>query len=203
MKAQPGEFRPEPELRKLYYTYLLAVFVAGFLSWQVPVLLFAPLNVKMMTGIFFSLPILILFIFADLWIGRFYSTITYGMNANEITWRRGVWFRNTGIVPYNRITNIDITQGPVSRRLGIGSLKIQTAGYSAPSGRSSEIRIDGIRDFEGLREAIMSHVRGRAPMAVETYARQSGLSGPSAPADSTVLSELVRIRKLLEKAGKR
>ncbi|MEM2082887.1 MAG: PH domain-containing protein [Nitrososphaerota archaeon] len=32
----------------------------------------------------------------------------YKLTEDEIIWKRGVWFKSTGIVPYNRITNIDV-----------------------------------------------------------------------------------------------
>ena len=98
-----------------------------------------------------------------------------------------------GVVPYNRITNIDIKQGPISRNLGIASLKIQTAGYSAASssGTFSEIKIDGMEKYLVVRDIIMEFVRGKKPIAVETY-EESNLY-------NKVLEELVKIRKLLEK----
>ncbi len=193
MKARMGEdFRPAPQFMTLNYIYTLAAFVLGFLSWQVPLIMFAPSSVVFMVGLFISLPILIIFLFAMYWIPKFYKSMNYKLTKDEMTWRRGVWFKNTGIVPYNRITNIDISQGPVSRALGIAALKIQTAGYSGQTTRTSEIRIEGVRGFEEMREFIMDLVRGRKGVAVETY--ESGSSDP-------VLRELVRIRKLLEKGG--
>ncbi len=116
----------------------------------------------------------------------------YKLTDNEVVWRRGVWFKNTGIVPYNRITNIDIAQGPISRMLGIASLKIQTASYSAPSGGKAEIKIEGLGQFEELRELIMGFVRGKKPVAVETYEEDI---------NSKILDELVKIRKSLEKSS--
>ncbi|MGQ9781071.1 MAG: PH domain-containing protein [Nitrososphaeria archaeon] len=71
-------------------------------------------------------------------------------------------------MPYNSITNIDVTQGPLSRSLRIASLKIQTAGYSAQKA-SAEIKIEGVEDYEALRDTIMGHVKGEKPQAVETF----------------------------------
>jgi membrane protein YdbS with pleckstrin-like domain len=122
--------------------------------------------------------------------------VLYKLTNSEIVWRRGVWFKKTGIVPYNRITNVDTNQGPISRMLEIASLKVQTAGYSAPSGKFgglAEIRIDGIEQFEELRELIMEFVRGKKPVAVETYEEENN--------DLKILNELVKIRELLEKSS--
>ena len=82
--------------------------------------------------------------------------------------------------------------------LGIASFKIQTAGYSGPSGgfgRPAEIKIEGIEQFEELREFIMEFVRGKKPVAVETYEEER--------IDLKILNELVKIRKLLEKPSEK
>jgi len=79
--------------------------------------------------------------------------------------------------------------------LRIALLKIQTAGYSAPShgyGGLAEIRINGIEEFENLRELIMRNIRDRKPIAVETYAEEN--------INLKILNEVIKIRELLEKA---
>jgi len=191
LKIKIGEeFKPAPQFKKLYYIYSVLVILFGVLTWYIPVLLLAPLKVTL--GI--SLPMLAILIFLAYWIPKYYDTMVYKLTENEIVWRRGVWFKNTGIVPYNRITNIDITQGPISRKLGIAALKIQTAGYSGQKARA-EIRIEGIEQFEELRELIMGFVKGKRPMAVETYEEEN--------IDLKILNELVKIRKLLEKSSEK
>jgi len=140
------EFKPASQLKKLYYSYMFIVIVFFILLFQAPILLFAPPLAGFIVTLFISVPILIIFIFTGFWIPKYYGTIFYKFTRNEIFWRRGVWFRATGIVPYNRITNIDISQGPISRSFGISSLRIQTAGYSVGTKASAEIRLDGIRN---------------------------------------------------------
>jgi membrane protein YdbS with pleckstrin-like domain len=134
-------------------------------------------------------------IFVLIWSRLYYISVVYHLNDTEMTWKRGVWFRKTGIVPYNRITNVDIVQGPVMRMFGISNLKIETAGGNA--GKSSaEIQLEGIADPEPLRAMIMDFVRGNAPSPAATgvdFGRRS------APADmQALLAEVTAIRKLLE-----
>ncbi len=186
------EFRAALAYKTYYYTSLVAILLFFFFSWYIPVLIFAPMEITAIITIFLGIPILLITLLTLYWIPKYYDTLKYKLTQNEMVWRRGVWFRKTGIVPYNRITNIDIEQGPVSRSLGIGSLKIQTAGYSGAAGGTghpAEIRIEGVVHFEELRETIMRFVRGQKPIgAVGTY-----------ESESTVIGELVKIRKLLEK----
>ena len=158
------EFKPSPKLMKLYFTYYLFTIIIGFLPWYIPTVILAP----PVASVPISLVFIPMIIFAGAWIPKYYNSIAYKLTEHEIIWRRGVWFKYTGIVPYNRITNIDIAQGPISRRLGIASLKIQTAGYSAGKARA-ELRLDGIERFEELRDLIMSFVKKRKPAAVEVF----------------------------------
>ena len=177
------DFRPSVALKKYYYVTLLVISL--IIIWVPIFTLFVPV-----VFLFIGLPIIVIILFAFYWIPKYYETMIYNLTATELTWRRGVWFKNTGIVPYNRITNIDISQGPVSRAFGISSLKIQTAGYSAPNARSSEIKIDGVEKPEEMRQYILSYIKGKKPVAVETYDKDE---------KSDELRELIKIRKLLEK----
>ncbi|UCC92056.1 MAG: PH domain-containing protein [Candidatus Aenigmatarchaeota archaeon] len=180
------DFRPAVQLRRLYFIYLFMVFSVFFVFIILPALVFVP-----PVGVVIFVILVIIFSPVAYWITLYYPTIVYRLTGDEMTWRRGVWFKKTGVVPYNRITNVDIEQGPISRKFGIAAIKIQTAGYSGPNTRSSEIKIEGMENFEELRETIMGLVRGKKPVAVETYDEEV--------AGSDVLKELVRIRKLLEK----
>ena len=189
------DFRPSPQLKKLYYIDMFLVLCLAILSWYLPISFFAPRVVVIAITLVVLVPLAPIVMLTVYWIPKYYGTIIYRLTDKEMVWRRGVWFKNTGIVPYNRITNVDIAQGPISRRLGIASLKIQTAGYSATSAARSEIRIDGMEDFEGVRELIMGFVRGKKPVAVETYEGDD--------VDSRILKELVKIRRLLERPSRK
>ncbi len=178
------DFKPSPQFKKRYYIYLLLTVILIILPGYLIILIFAPFEITfVVTAI-----ILAIILFLAYWVPEYYDSMTYRLNENEIVWHRGVWFKNTGIVPYSRITNVDITQGPISRRLGIADLRIQTAGYSGQP--QAEIRIEGIENFEELRDLIMSFVKGRATVAEETYEKED--------INLKILDELIKIRKLLE-----
>jgi hypothetical protein len=194
------EFHPSPQFRKLYYIYLLLVIIIAFLPWYLPMtvalILYASNTVSFLVITIITLILLVPVLIALYWIPRYYRSIRYNLTNSEIEWRRGVWFKKTGIVPYNRITNVDISQGPISRALGIAALKIQTAGYSVPSGGmggTAEIKLEGIEQYDELQELIMSHVRGKRPVAIETYEEED--------IQVKMLEELENIRKLLEKSS--
>jgi membrane protein YdbS with pleckstrin-like domain len=131
-----------------------------------------------------------------IWARLYYDSMWYELHDDEMRWKRGVIFRRTGIVPYNRVTNIDIKQGPVMRPLGISTVSIQTAGYSGKG--VPEISIEGIVHAEELRELIRTMVRvcsggdgtGSGGTVTPQTLKPAGLQ--------QVLDEMRAIRALLE-----
>jgi Uncharacterized conserved protein len=131
------------------------------------------------------------------WVTLYYRSMWYELREDEISWKRGVWFRKTGIVPYNRITNMDIRQGPVMRALQIATLSIQTAGYSGQA--VPEIRIEAMVYAEELRELIRYRVRstGKEGDGTGTGVHPQVSGSPSI--HEQMLEELREIHALLEK----
>ena len=136
------------------------------------------------------------------WTRLYYDTMVYELHDDEMRWRRGVWFRTTGIVPFNRITNLDLRQGPVMRWLGISTISVQTAGYSGQS--VPEIRIEAIEHAEELRELLRAAVRTCSAAGDGTgsggQASRPVADTPFATTGTSmlILDELKKIRVLLE-----
>lgn len=134
------------------------------------------------------------------WVRLYYESMWYELREDEMSWKRGVWFRTTGIVPFNRITNLDVKQGPVMRALGISTLAVQTAGYSGQA--VPEIRIEGMENAEELREIIRSLVRQTSSRGDGTGESGAPLSSVPVSADQRIIDELVKIRLILEQQKK-
>ncbi|MDH5459896.1 MAG: PH domain-containing protein [Candidatus Bathyarchaeota archaeon] len=196
------EYGADRELKKLYLVYLGIVLVGGFLWWLTPVVIFVMLSLEMWIGVMVALssfvPLLIVVGFVLYWVPKFYSSITYLLEDDKITVTKGVWWKTKSFVPYNRITNINIYQGPISRRFGLGKLSIQTAGFSGTSSsgaRVAEAVIFGIKNFEEIKDIIIKFVRGMKPEAIEAEAEVK----PSKDINQQILAELRKIRKAIEK----
>jgi len=196
-------FRPSPAFIPWFIIDFL-LFVALMLACTVlPILFSGAMDLFAAMAILGGL-VLITIIFV-VWTRLYYDTMLYELHDDELRWRRGVWFRTTGIVPYNRITNLDLRQGPVMRWLGISTISVQTAGYSGQA--VPEIRIEAIEQAEELRELLRASVR-----ACSAAGDGTGTSGQAPrPADTPVatigtsmlmLDELKKIRVLLEQQRK-
>ena len=180
------------------------IFVAFIAACTVlPVLLASEMDpfivASMVAGL---IAIVIVFV---VWTRLYYDTMAYELHDDELRWRRGVWFRTTGIVPYNRITNLDLRQGPVMRWLKISTISVQTAGYSGQA--VPEIRIEAIEQAEELREILRASVRacsGRSDGTGTGMAASQPADVPFATTGTSmlILDELKRIRVLLEQQKK-
>jgi len=198
--AVEREFGPSAGLKKLYQIYLTVVMCGGFAWWVIPGLLLAFLY-DVWIGVVVSLstivPLILIAAVALCWIPRFHASIKYILGKDEITVTRGVWWTTKSVVPYNRITNISIYQGPISRSLRPGKLAIQTAGFSGVSSsghKTAEAELIGISNFEEIKDHIMNVVKGMQPQAVEAEAETRS----SRDLNEQVLEELRRIRKAVE-----
>jgi len=194
------EFGADSELKSLYRAYALIVVVACFLLWILPLeVALMVLGESLAAGIValaVLLPVVVVFLVALYWIPRFHSSIKYVLEEDGIVVTRGVWWKMKSVVPYNRITNVNIYQGPISRHYGIGRLAIQTAGFSGVNSsghKTAEADIIGIRNFEETKDTVMSFVKGTKPISVEAGAE------PVKDINREILEELRRIRKAAEK----
>jgi len=194
------EFGADLDLKRLYLVYLGIVLLGGFLWWLIPVVIFVVISFETWIGIVVALssfvPLLIAAAVTIYWISRFHSSIAYVLDDDEITVTRGVWWKTKSFVPYNRITNINIYQGPISRRFGLGKISIQTAGFSGTSSSGAKVAeavIFGVKNFEEIKDIIINFVKGLRPQAIEAEAE------PTKGINQQILTELRKIRRVLEK----
>lgn len=196
------QIRPHPNLKKLYYAYL-AIATIIFLAWILPAtaaaFIFLPFNSALIVAASLLVPLFFSIVFIWYWTTRYYASISYTLTDNEIVVHKGVWWKKKSYVPYNRITNINIIQGPISRRFQLGTVLIQTAGFSGAAGsagaRPAEAVIFGVKNFEEIKDKVMNFVREIRPVAVEARAEALAPKG----INRQILAELKKISKALEK----
>jgi hypothetical protein len=184
------EFTADPALKVYYLSFGLLLVAVLVLPWFIPVLVFAP-GEEVRYAIYSALAmVLIILLPLMIWIPLYYTRLVYGISEDEVLWSRGVLFRRTSIVPYTKITNVDIVQGPLMRAFGIYGLHVQTAGYSGQQSGRSEISIMGVKYHQRLRGLIMENVR-----------KVKGGVLPPRPlaTEELMLEELRKIRELLER----
>jgi membrane protein YdbS with pleckstrin-like domain len=211
-------FKPE-KLKAYFYLYeaIVVVLFAGFGAGIAALGAFADAPFVVVAG-FVGVPVAVL-AFVTWWIPAFYRTAQYRLTEEEIEYHRGVFFQQKTTVPYNRITNVNAAQGPIQRVVDAGSVGIHTAGYGGQTG--AELSISGISDYDDVKEQILNMVRRRPPVSTESDGDAATGDGAVAtgdgaaatgdragstragaptlePREDVMLSELRRIRELLE-----
>ena len=183
------KFRPDPKLKTLYGIYAVIGIVIGYLSWAIPLtIIFTPQIMSQAPTLLILIyaPLIVIIIFLSIWISKFYNSIFYSLMENELVVEKGVIWKKKNIIPYSKITNVDVSQGPLERALGIASIRIQTAGYSGAA--RPEASLIGIRNYERLKNTILEKVR-KSTSAIRQEKEVS----------TQILEELKTIRDLLEK----
>jgi putative membrane protein len=137
-----------------------------------------------------------------------YHTMRYRFTDDGISMSWGILFRREVIVNYARIQDIHLQSNVVERWLGLARILVQTASGSS----SAEMTIEGIKEFELLRDFLYARTRG-----IKDHPAQPAAAPQALPASVTsvttattspdelaatlreVAGELRAIRTLLEK----
>jgi membrane protein YdbS with pleckstrin-like domain len=108
---------------------------------------------------------LIWFVPALIAIPPYFRSIEYSVKAEsgdtmpEIYSKRGIITITRKHVPFRTITNISSRAGPFDRLFKIGSVHIETAGYSGASQKGPEENLSGIVFYEEVRDFILKELR--------------------------------------------
>ena len=102
-----------------------------------------------------------------------YSTMRYKFTDDGISMSWGILFRREVIVNYARIQDIHLRSNFVERWLGLARILVQTASGSS----SAEMTIEGIKEFELLRDFLYSRMRG----VKDHHPHPAATGAPSAP----------------------
>ncbi|HEY8469134.1 MAG TPA: PH domain-containing protein [Longimicrobiales bacterium] len=108
-----------------------------------------------------------------------YHTLRYEFDDEGVTMRWGVLFRREVSLTYSRIQDIHLTSNVLERWLGLAKIEVQTASASA----KAEMTIEGLREFEAIRDLLYSRMRG----ASERHARAGAAAHGAAPAGPPAL----------------
>lgn len=65
---------------------------------------------------------------AEAWPAREFAHTRYRLDEDGLEIARGVWWRSITHVPRSRVQHTDVSQGPLERRYGLGTLVVHTAG---------------------------------------------------------------------------
>lgn len=149
------KFKPSPKLFNLWIIYSLIILIVVMSPLIVCFFIsLAELVIFLSVYLGISVPV---FVFVWVWIGPYVRTLEYGIDSDGLILRGGVWWRFVRNIPFHKVTNVQLTQGPIERVLGLSSVSIQTAGH----GQSNvpEGKFNGLINAEEVRKEILKHVK--------------------------------------------
>ncbi|MCX6953551.1 MAG: PH domain-containing protein [Verrucomicrobia bacterium] len=131
-----------------------------------------------------------------------YHTMRYKFSAEGISMSWGILFRREIIVNYARIQDIHLRSNFIERWLGLGRVLVQTA-----SGNSAaELTIEGLKEYEALRDFLYSRMRGvkdHPPHAPAPAAAPAAASVPSGELAAALRETAAELRALREELARR
>ena len=131
-----------------------------------------------------------------------YRTLHYEFDNEGVTARWGLLFRREVSLTYARIQDIHLVSNIVERWFGLGRVEIQTASGKA----GAEMTIEGLPDFEHVRDQLYLRMRGARGGVLAPVAGRAEAAPPleghddiaqAAAALREAAAELRAIRELL------
>ncbi|MFC1538199.1 PH domain-containing protein [Candidatus Latescibacterota bacterium] len=191
---EPLTFSPRKEQKTIW----LITWFIWFCTAAVPIIagvIFIPeIEGRIVFGVILVLYVLIM-VLLGVWIPAFFRSISYRIDDNTVKMNCGVFWKKLVTVPFQKITNIDISQGPLQREYNIGTIHVQTAGAGGSQGGRAELRLSGVREIEDVKDRIMNGVQKRHTSSmISSHDEKSELS-----LLNDILNELKAVKEILEK----
>lgn len=140
-----------------------------------------PDELKPWVGLFALLVLIALFGFEFYRWWRF----SYRLGAEELRIASGVFSRNVRSIPYERIQDVNLEQGPLARILGMAKVRLETG--SSGSGDEGALDSVDLAEAERLRDVIRLRKAQQADGALTVATNTGADAAPMARADAPLL----------------
>ncbi|MCA9000431.1 MAG: PH domain-containing protein [Planctomycetes bacterium] len=146
----------------------------------------------------FTIPLMLVWYFVGGGLAeRYLRSLSAQLTERNLHIKKGFLFRVEKTVPLEKITDLGQHQGPIMRYLNLQGLTVETAGQSAPG---SLVRLIGIEDSEGFRDAVLDQRDALLGRSVDDSQSPAPATQPGAPAPNTleeIRDSLLRIEEML------
>ena len=117
------------------------------------------------TALFAGLALLIV-LAASLFL--YWRRFEFRVGASEIRIDSGIFSRTHRSIPFDRIQDVDITQGPVARLVGIAKVKFETGGSGGADADEGVLAAIPLQRAEELRTLVRTHRTGASAAVAPT-----------------------------------
>lgn len=99
--------------------------------------------------------LMLLFLAGSLYL--YWNRFEFRVGTSEIRIDSGIFSRTHRSIPFDRIQDVDLTQGPLARLLGIAKVKFETGGSAGPGDEEGVLHAILLQRAEELRALIRAH----------------------------------------------
>lgn len=139
-----------------------------------------------------TIPLAILwYIIASFFIDKYLKNLSCTLTERTLDIKKGILNKTESTIPLEKITDLQLFQGPIMRYFGLHGFKVETAGQSSGPG-GSLVNIVGIVDTKGFRKAVLAQrdrLHDREPGSAARPPQASD-SPPSSPEQAQLLREI-------------
>ncbi len=192
------EVKPEKEQMAMWFIGWGIPAVIGVIIWSILITYVPASEIPKVIWILLLVVFTLVMVLIAIWIPAFYRSLNYIIEDDCVKMLKGVFWKKNITVPFTKITNVDVIQGPLQRLFNIGTVNVQTAGAGGAQAARPELVFIGVRNLEGIKDSVMERVRGyKTKDQDEPIETPPGREQPEVL--SQILQELSAIRQLLEK----
>jgi putative membrane protein len=127
------------------------------------------------------------FIFGNMITGRYLERMRCVLTERTLQVSKGLFVRVEKTVPLDKITDVGLVHGPIMRHFDLQAISVETAGQSS---QGALIKLVGIVDTEGFREAILAQRDAITTVAAAGEQQAAVSPGAAASRSDELLAEI-------------
>jgi len=136
-----------------------------------------------------GIPFAILYLILGNWlITKHLKNLGCTLSERTLEIKKGILNKTESTIPLEKITDLQMFQGPIMRHFGLRGFKVETAGQSSGPG-GSLVNIIGIVDAIEFRKSVLEQ-RDRLSKGEPVTTPQPALNTPSSDESAKVLAEI-------------
>lgn len=153
--------------------------------------------VILFTCLIVTIPIAIIYyIIASFFVDRYLANLSCTLTERTLDIKKGILNKTESTIPLEKITDLQMFQGPIMRYFGLHGFKVETAGQSSGPG-GSLVNIVGIVDTKGFRKAVLVQRDRLHDREGVSSSRTAALPAPEAAQGSQQVELIREMRDML------
>jgi putative membrane protein len=146
------------------------------------------------------IPVAIVYAIIGNWfIQKYLDNLQCTLTDRTLELKKGILNKRESTVPLEKITDLQMFQGPIMRYFGLHGFKVETAGQTTGSAGGSLLNIIGIVDTPGFRKAVLDQRDLHNAGVGKSSAPIVQSNTPSAPSDDRLIEAVSEIRDSLKR----